>query len=270
MTTHRFNSAMSILLALAVLGIGLLANGCGEQAEEPQTEPTEVKKTYQEPASLQAQLDERKAKFAEQAPAQMTKDFESGIAQLRASGILEQALNVGDTAVDFVLPSADGDSVSLSELLADGPVVLAWYRGSWCPYCNLELAALNDVLPQIEQYDASLVAISPEVPDSAASMVERDTIDFVVLSDVGNKVADKYGLVYELPQSVLQYFEGRIDLSAYNADNENKLPLAVTYVVDTDRVIRYAFIDADYKRRGEPADILKTLRELNAQAQASR
>lgn len=270
MSTQQFNKIMSILVAFVLLAIGLLSCGCGERAGETESKPedamSEVNETYPEPPSLQAQLDERKAQFAEQAPPQLVRDFETGIAQIRASGILEQALNVGDTAVDFTLPDATGDSVTLSTLLADGPVVLAWYRGGWCPYCNLELAALNDVLPQIEQYGAELVAISPEVPDSAASTVAKGDLEFTVLSDVGNEVAEDYGLVYRLSPTVLKHFEGRIDVSAYNADSENKLPLAVTYVVDSEGVIQYAFIDADYKRRGEPAEILRTLRELNSQA----
>jgi peroxiredoxin len=269
MTNRVLNKTMIILAGLALLSLGILANGCGGNDGDAQSESIVSDPVFQEPPSLQAKLDDQKARFDEQAPAEMTGDFEAAIAEIRASGILKQALAVGDTAVDFTLPSADGDSVMLSALLADGPVVLNWYRGGWCPYCNLELAALNDIMPQIRQHNAHLVAISPEVPDSAASTAQKNSLDFVVLSDVGNRVADQYGLVYQLSPAVLKHFKGRIDLSAYNADNENQLPLAVTYVVDTDRVIRYAFIDADYKRRAEPAEILSTLAQLSDQARVS-
>jgi len=212
--------------------------------------------------SLQAELDRRKEQFTATAPADMVDAFEAGVEQLRQSGILEQAKNVGDTAPDFTLPDANGQAVALHDLIAGGPAVIVWYRGGWCPYCNLQLRTMSRVLPAIEALGAQLVAISPDLPDSSLSTSERDSLQFHVLSDNDNQIARRYGVVYTVPDTVMHYFDGRLDLAAYSGTDRHELPLAVTYVVDTDGVIKYAFVDPDYRRRAEPADIITVLKKL--------
>lgn len=212
--------------------------------------------------SLQARLDERQAEFNRTAPPEKIRVYEQGIETVRATGIEERALGVGDRAPEFVLPDATLDKVRLSDLLESGPVVLVWYRGGWCPYCNLELRAYQEALPNIRSHGATLVAISPELPDHSLSTKEKGRLEFTVLSDVGNRVARQYGLVFKLPDEVATHYKDHFDLTAYNGDASNELPLAATYVVDTEGVIRFAFADADYRRRAEPADVLRTLRKL--------
>jgi peroxiredoxin len=238
-----------ILLLLAPLT--LLLTACATSGTQMSAVP-----------ELQPKLDQRKAEFTQNAPPEMVQDFDEGVRQVRSAGVTGRALKEGDRAPDFELPNAAGRPVKLSRLLERGPVVLTWYRGGWCPYCNLQLRTYQEILPQIEEYGATLVAISPETPDHAYNTRSKGDLSFTVLSDVGNHVARQYGLVYKLPGIVQKHFKGRVNLAQYNNDRSNELPLAVTYVVDRDGTIRYAFVDADYRKRAEPADILKALRAL--------
>ena len=138
--------------------------------------------------------------------------------------------------------------------------MLTWYRGGWCPYCNIALRGFQKKLPEIRDEGASLVAISPETPDNSLSTAEKDHLEFEVLSDHGNKVAQAYGVAYKLPAVIAE--QSRARLTKYNRDDSGTLPLGVTYVIDREGVIRYAFVDADYRKRAEPSDVLAALRGL--------
>ena len=171
------------------------------------------------------------------------------------------ALKVGDTAPDFALPDAQGRTVRLSEMLASGPVVLAFYRGSWCPYCNTELRGLQQALPQVEAARARLVAVSPQTPDSSMSIIDRQGLTFPVLSDAGNRVAREFGLVFQVSDAVREQFRGYgISLERSNGDASWELPVPATYVIAPDRRITYAFVEADYSRRAAPEDVVAALR----------
>ncbi len=173
-------------------------------------------------------------------------------------------LAVDDEAPNFTLPNAQGGSVILADLVKKGPVVLAFYRGGWCPYCNLELKALQGMLPQFEQAGATLVAVSPQTPDNSLSTVEKDELSFPVLSDSGNEVASRYGLVWTIPESLRSiYTQFGIDIPVANGDGTFTLPVPGTFVIDRNCVVRYAFADADYTKRAEPSDVLAALRALS-------
>jgi peroxiredoxin len=230
-------------IAISLLAIALIC-GCA-------SEPT-----------LRKQLDAKAAGFKQKAPAEKIKLYEGGIEQVRATGIERTAKNVGDGAPDFALSDASGKTVKLSDLLKKGSVVLTWYRGGWCPYCNIALAAMQKKLPEIKAQGAELVAISPELPGKAAATAKKVQLDFTVLSDVGNKVARQYGVAFKLPDPIAKAYSGFFDIEAYNGDRSNVLPMAATYVIDTKGVIRWAFVDADYKKRAEPADVVAALRRL--------
>lgn len=212
------------------------------------------------PTSLQARLDAKNAEFRAKASPQTTALFEQGIQDIAASGVLATALKVGDTAPDFELPDARGGNISLKSMLASGPVVVTWYRGGWCPYCNLQLIAYQDMLPELDAAGAKLVAISPQAPDSSLSTAEKDQLRFAVCSDPGNRVAHAYGIAYKLAEPVRSYLEKGVSLSKVNADDSGELPLAATYVIDRSGKIIYAFVEADYRKRAEPADILQAVR----------
>jgi peroxiredoxin len=259
-------SMPAIFMLLFATAFGFALAGCSSEsgAEKESAGQANIEEMPAvELPSLQEKLDARKADFTRTAPKEIVQLYEGGVAQVAESGVLETARKEGEMAPDFALPGATGDTVRLSALLQQGPVVLAWYRGGWCPYCNLELAALQEALPEINKAGGQLVAISPEIPDSSLSTKEKGELGFHVLSDVGNSVAREYGIVYTLPEDVKQSFLGRLDLPAYNADDSWELPLAVTYVIGTDGTIRYAFVDPDYRRRAEPAEIVRILQQIS-------
>ena len=253
-------AALALLMAFAVVIIG----GCGgnETAEEQPADRAAAESSLKQYPSLQEKLDARKGRFEKTASDDMQDAFARWVEDIRATGIEDQALNVGDTAFMFSLPNAYGEPVSLESILADGPVVLTWYRGGWCPYCNMELKALQEALPEIRKQGAELVAITPEVPDRSVDVVDSNQLEFEVLSDVGNKVGKKYGIVFKLPDEVASIYDQHIQLEKYNQEKSNELPMPVTYVIDRDGVIRYAFIDADYTRRAEPNEIIAVLTEM--------
>jgi len=212
-------------------------------------------------AGLQRQLDELREKLEKSAPADRIKVYNEGVEQVAASGVMESALKVGARAPDFTLKDAKGASVTLSSLLKSGPVVLTWYRGAWCPYCNLQLRAYQEALPEIKAAGGQLAAISPQLPDESLSSAEKQNLEFPVLSDVGNKVAHQYGVAYKLPESLVEAFKGRMDLANRNGDDSWELPLGVTYVIGRDSKVAYAFVHADYRKRAEPAEIIQAVKQ---------
>ncbi|MDT0630563.1 peroxiredoxin-like family protein [Rubrivirga sp. S365] len=172
-----------------------------------------------------------------------------------------RALGVGDQAPDFVLPNAMGQDVRLSELLDRGPVVLTFYRGAWCPYCNNQLRDYQDVLGEIEAAGATLVAVSPQAPDGSMTMAERNGLAFPVLSDVGNEVSRQYGLVFTVDDATRERYRAvGVDLAAVNGTDAWELPVPATYVVEPDGTIRAAFVEADYTQRASARQVLDALR----------
>jgi peroxiredoxin len=183
-------------------------------------------------------------------------------------GLLEAtsaaALSVGDTAPEFVLPDARGRDVCLGDLLERGPVVLVFYRGGWCPYCNLQLRAYERVLGSVRSLGAELVAVSPQLPDGSLSTVELNELSFPVLSDRGNRVARSYSLVFEVPPRIVAYYldEKDVDLASINGDGSWELPVPGTFVIERSGRVAFAEVDPDYTRRAEPAALLRALRDL--------
>ncbi|WIY01004.1 peroxiredoxin-like family protein [Amycolatopsis mongoliensis] len=191
----------------------------------------------------------------------------AAVTRVAESGLAEGALGVGEPVPRFTLPDALGRPIAIGELLHRGPVVLSFYRGGWCPYCNLELRALEGVLAEITSLGAPLVAISPELPDSSLSTAEKNALTFPVLSDHGNLVARRFRIVHAIAPSVVAYqLRNGNDVAAYNGARSAEVPLPATYVIDADGRIRFASVDADYTRRAEPAEVLEALRSVVADA----
>lgn len=214
--------------------------------------------------TLKEQLEARSEKASKNVPAEVRTEFAKGIDAVRESGILDRAKKAGDKAPDFTLKNAKGDEVQLSSLLAQGPVVLTWYRGGWCPYCNIALAALQEKLPEIRKAGAQLVALTPELPDKSLDTAEKNSLDFEVLTDLNHKVADSYGLVFELTPKVRELYKGFFNLNEFNGAEagDDKLPLAATYIISKDGTIRWAFLKADYRQRAEPSEIVDFLEKM--------
>ncbi len=219
-------------------------------------------KTEHTQRPLEIDLKTRKENFEHTAPPEIMKSYTEGIEAVKESNIVKSALQVGDTALDFTLPNALGKDVTLYEELKKGPVILMWYRGGWCPYCNVALHYMQESLPDFKKYGANLIAVSPELPDRSISTKEKHDLDFEVLSDVDNVVAREYKLVYTLTDEVADIYEDKFVLSSYNGNNKAELPLAATYVIDENKIIKYAFLDADYRNRAEPSDLIEILKEL--------
>ena len=212
--------------------------------------------------TLKSILDEKKAAFEQRAPEEKKRTYKAGIDAVAQSGILQNAKQVGGTAPDFSLKNAIGKEIRLSDYLKKGPVVLTWYRGGWCPYCNLTLHRLQQELPNFKAAGANLLALTPELPDKSLSTKDKNQLDFEVLSDVNNEIAKQYGIVFTLTPDVAKAYQNAFDLYAYNGNESNELPLAATYVIDKNGKISFAFLDADYRNRAEPADILAALKKL--------
>ncbi|MEO6677042.1 MAG: peroxiredoxin-like family protein [Pseudomonas sp.] len=216
--------------------------------------------------TLQAKLDAFKADFKAgkppyNAPAEIHPVMERATAELIASGAASKALKVGDKAPLFTLKDPDGNPVSSADLLAKGPLVLTFYRGVWCPYCNMELQALQAFLPTLQEAGANLVAISPQIAANSRKSVRTNGLEFAILSDTHNDVAQAFGLRFALPDYLIELYKNlRNDLPTFNDDPSWTLPMPARYVIGQDGVIRYAEVNPDYTQRPEPEAMLDALR----------
>ena len=212
------------------------------------------------PTSYVSQRDAMNARMATEAPSEVLSGFAAAVERLEALDFAARAPQVGDQAPDFALPDQRGEEVHLSALLQKGPLVLIFYRGEWCPYCNLQLRTFQANLDQIAELGAQLVAVSPQTPDHSLSMAEKNDLGFAVLSDVGASVIDRYGLKYEVDAETRALFDAvGNDLGAHNGAGGWVLPAAATFVIGTDGAIRYANVHGDWTERAEPADVLTVL-----------
>jgi peroxiredoxin len=217
--------------------------------------------------SLKEQLAEYRAGWYQRVPAERQAIMARHIDQLRGT-IAKTMLKVGDRAPAVVLENANEAIVDVNMLLKKGPVIVIFYRGGWCPYCNLELRAYQAMLPDFAAAGASLVAISPERPGDTVSTAEKNALTFEVLSDVGQNVGRAFGLVYEFTEELKRAYQGfSLDIPARNGTPDQwALPVAATYVIDRDGSIVYAYTDVDYRDRADPRDVLAVLTKRAAAA----
>ena len=203
------------------------------------------------------------AGLATQAPAPVLESLRAVIGEIVASEAGRGAPRMGDVAPPFKLPDARGGNVSLKEQLERGPVVVTFYRGQWCPYCDLTLRAYQNLLPEIQALGATLVAISPQTPDASLTTAETKALAFAVLSDAGNTVARRYGLVFQVPAALdaIHRVFG-IDLAASNGEASNELPIPGTFIVGRDGRIAFAFVNGDYRVRLEPTRLIRELEAI--------
>ncbi len=222
--------------------------------------------------TLQATLDAFKTDFEAgkppyNVPYSVIETMHRATAELIASGVANRTLKAGDKSPDFVLPDPEGQSVSSVDLLARGPLVVSFYRGVWCPYCNMELQALQAVLPEFERLGAGLVAISPQTAVNSRKSVRQNALAFPILSDAGNDVAAAFGLRFSLPDYLIDLYKDlKNDLPAFNGDPSWTLPMPARYVIGQDGTILYAEVNPDYTRRPEPEDMLPALRRAASSA----
>jgi peroxiredoxin len=207
--------------------------------------------------TLKTALDKFRAEFLTQVPAEIAVMMEQATLQLAQDYAAKPLLQVGEVAPDFKLPNAVGEPIKLSDRLQHGAVILTFYRGGWCPYCNLELRAYQQILPQIRAAGVSLIAISPQTPDESLSTAEKNQLSFDVLSDAGSNVAQAYKIAFELPDELKQiYTQFGHALPDRNGTPDWQLPLPATFVIAPDRHILLAHLDVDYRNRLEPGEAL--------------
>jgi peroxiredoxin len=219
---------------------------------------------------LQDSLDAIKADFeGKKAPKEVVAIMHKATNDLIASGQAERALKVGARAPEFALPDAHGGLIRSADLLARGPLVLTFYRGVWCPYCNADLQAIEATADEIRASGASLVAISPQTAPNRRKSERENGLSFPVLSDHGNAVADMFGLRFRLPDELIAVYKGfGNDLTIGNGEDSWTLPMPARYIVGTDGVIAYAEVNPDYTRRPDPSELLPVLRRLKVDAAA--
>ena len=216
------------------------------------------------PLTIREQSAELKAAAAERLPSEVLAVFDRSIADFLDQGVPTDSIKAGDVLEPFSLADATGTPVSLHEIVESGPAVIVFYRGGWCPYCNLALRTYQqELLPQLGAFGARLVAISPQSPDESLSTAERAALDFTVLSDPASRLADRIGIAFEQADDVLaaQRKLG-LDLSKGNAEGAVRLPRPTVLVIDQDRTVRFVDVQPDYTSRTEVSDIIGALSNL--------
>lgn len=243
------------------IACAFLLSSCSFFEKEKDENREEEKLTVEIKEPSLAERIEEYAEIAKQKLPPVTKEtMISATNKLRKSDMSAEFLSLGDKAPNFELDSFAGEEYELYEMLEDGPVIISFYRGGWCPYCNLELQALNEKYPEIRAKGAQLVAISPEIPERASILANKHLLDFPLLYDKKSKIAKKYNLVFELDDSLKTIYKNfGIDLELANDDDDWELPVPATYIIGQDKKIKFAFADVDYKKRAEPSDLVQAL-----------
>lgn len=195
-------------------------------------------------------------------PKSIIDTFHRATEELLASGAVDRAKKVGDSAPTFTLKDSEGNNVSSAELLSKGPLVVSFYRGIWCPYCNIELQGLQEALPEIEQRGASLVTISPQTAPNSRKSIRDNKLVFPILVDTKSEIAAAFGLKYELPDYLIELYRAlKNDLPRINDDASWTLPMPARYVISRDGTIVYAEVNPDYRYRPEPQDMFPVIEE---------
>jgi peroxiredoxin len=216
------------------------------------------------PVTIREQSEQLTAAAAERLPAEVVGVFDRSIHDLLDQGVPAGVVKVGDTLESFTLTDATNTPVTLDQLVDRGPAVIVFYRGGWCPYCNLALRTYQrELRPELAAFGARLVVISPQSPDQSLSTAEKAELDFTVLSDPGNRVARSVGIVFQQADAVLEAQRKLgLDLAEVNAEGSTQLPRPTVLIVDKDRTVRFVDVQPDYTARTEVAAIVAGLTEL--------
>ncbi|AIY05635.1 alkyl hydroperoxide reductase [Planococcus sp. PAMC 21323] len=211
---------------------------------------------------MREEIQEYIENFKKNKPIEAQQQMQNAIDELEASD-QGNGLKTGEKAPNFSLPNATGETVELYEQLKQGPVVLTFYRGNWCPYCNMELRAYQQVIGEIHGQNAELIAISPQTPDQSMSIQEKHDLEYIVLSDENNEVANQFNLVFQLPDYLVDIYKSSgLNVDKYNGEDSWKLPVSATYIINTDGTIAYEYTKSDYRDRVEPSTVVEELKKM--------
>jgi peroxiredoxin len=210
--------------------------------------------------SLREIFAERKELIAKYVPVETQAIHARAVAELKRQRLAANILPVGVRAPEFQLQDHDGKTVSSSELLSKGKLVLCFIRGRWCPFCVGQMETMNLIQPEIEAVGATLAAVSPQTVRQSFFMRDQHKLRFSLLSDAGNKVARQFGLTYRVPdEQQAVYQRAFVNLPFVNGDDSWELPIPATYIIDRDGTVIYASANEDYADRPEPEDIVRFL-----------
>jgi len=192
------------------------------------------------------------------------------LAELVQAGLEKHSVKVGQKFPAFILPNQTGQLIRSEDLNRAGPLVVTFYRGGWCPYCNLALRGMQRVLPDIERLGGRLVAVTPEQPDDSLSTAEKAGLTFDVLTDDGLGYARQLGIVWKIPDYALQWHEQYFGLhfEQHNGvGHRDELPVPATFVVDRNGVVAWCFLEAAYWKRADPKDVVEAVRRLTTRSE---
>ncbi|MDQ1121485.1 peroxiredoxin-like family protein [Microbacterium trichothecenolyticum] len=217
--------------------------------------------------SIAQQVDDFNTGFEAQIGDRLAAVFSGEQADLRRFGAPAGALGEGDTAPDASLLDAEGTPTSFSAALDGTASVVVFYRGAWCPYCNITLRSYQEgLVPALRERGAQLIAVSPQTPDGSAQAVTNGSLEFAVLSDPANALAEQFGIVTEPSvEARAAHTELGFDVADSNADETARIPFPSVYVIDQAGVIRFADVHVDYTTRTEIDDIIAALDRLDAE-----
>lgn len=211
--------------------------------------------------NLKQQIDELNDNLAKQFPPEILNAFSQSIEELKALGIEESSIGIGECFPDFSLINTKNEIVGLKELLKKGPVIAAFFRGNWCPYCNLELKALQDNLSEITAANSTLIAISPQNAVHNEELKSNHQLGFELLMDNNNQLAKQVGISFGLQDAIIPVYDSLgIRLADYNGNDHNELPVPAVFVIDKDGRITYKFVDTNYMNRINILQLIEQLR----------
>jgi peroxiredoxin len=214
--------------------------------------------------NLQDRLSQKKKTIEANLPPQYLKIMKKSIKELINSGIQDRVLKVNDQLPDIELVNQNGITVNAKEMYSKAPLVITFYRGFWCTYCNFDLANLNHYRPLIIEKGANMITISPEQAIYSKKIIMMQKLDFDILWDKGNKVADEFGLKFKLSNDMIDLYKQKlhVNLKLYHGDDDWALPMPARFLVDTNGIIRYAESSPDYTKRPELDDLMLALNSL--------
>jgi peroxiredoxin len=216
------------------------------------------------PVTIGEQSEQLKAAAADHLPTDVLDVFDRSIESFLREGVPAGAIATGDSLESFTLDDANGNTVTLDQLVADGPAVIVFYRGGWCPYCNLALRTYQrELLAELDGFGSRLVAISPQSPDQSLTTAEKAELDFTVLSDPGSRLARRIGISFQQSEDVLDAQRKLgLDLAQVNAEGSIELPRPTVLIVDKEHIVRFVDVQPDYTARTEVAEILGALSDM--------
>jgi len=213
--------------------------------------------------SLESQLKVKREASKSKTPKEIKKKMHKGVQTLKESGLADKALGKGKKMPPLNFLNANKKRIALYDYLEKGPVVLTFYRGSWCPYCMLELKAYQALVKDFEKYGATVIAVSPDLPMVSKKTKDKNGLEFLVLSDVNNRAAKLIGLSFKVDDDTRAIYKNfGINLSKNQGNDENTLPMPGTYVIDKKGMVQFSYVDPDYTKRAEPSEVLKVVKSL--------